>query len=57
MILLCIAFGSAGTGGFGIKNDSMASYSTYCQVVTTVFMYFIRCELFPHYYLILTKKI
>ena len=35
---LCITFGSAGTGGFGIKNDSMASYSTYCQVVTTVFI-------------------
>ena len=25
---LTISFGSAGTGGFGIKNDSMASYST-----------------------------
>ena len=24
---LCTAFGTAGTGGFGIKNDSMASYS------------------------------
>ena len=28
---LLITFGSAGTGGFGIKNDSMASYSTYIQ--------------------------
>ena len=35
---LCITFGSAGTGGFGIKNDSMASYSTYCQVITTIFI-------------------
>lgn len=32
------AFGTAGTGGFGIKNDSMASYSTYLQIVTAVFM-------------------
>ena len=35
---LCITFGSAGTGGFGIKNDSMGSYSTYCQIITTIFM-------------------
>ena len=35
---LCITFGTAGTGGFGIKNDSMGSYSSYCQIVTTVFM-------------------
>ena len=33
---ICTAFGTAGTGGFGIKNDSMASYSTYLQVVITV---------------------
>jgi len=32
------AFGTAGTGGFAIKNDSMASYSTYLQVVVGVFM-------------------
>ena len=35
---VCTAFGTAGTGGFGIKNDSMASYSPYLQNVTTVFM-------------------
>ena len=28
---VCTAFGTAGTGGFGIKNDSMASYSPYIQ--------------------------
>lgn len=28
---LCTAFGTAGTGGFGIKNDSMMSYSPYIQ--------------------------
>ena len=32
------AFGTAGTGGFGIKNDSMGSYSPYIQWVVTVFM-------------------
>ena len=37
---LCISFGTAGTGGFGIVNDSMGSYSTYCQVVTSSKQYF-----------------
>lgn len=53
---LCIAFGTAGTGGFGIRNDSMGSYSTYCQIVTTVFMILFGVN-FSAYYLILTKKI
>ena len=35
---LTTTFGTAGTGGFGIKNDSMASYSPYLQNVVTVFM-------------------
>lgn len=52
---LCITFGSAGTGGFGIKNDSLESYSTYCQVVTTIFVILFGVN-FSAYYLILTKK-
>jgi len=36
---ICTAFGTAGTGGFGIKNDSFASYTVYQQMVTAVFMY------------------
>lgn len=32
------AFGTAGTGGFGIKSDSIAGYSPYLQWVITVFM-------------------
>ena len=55
LILFVLLFGSAGTGGFGIKNDSMASYSTYCQVVTTVFIILFGVN-FSAYYLILTKK-
>ncbi len=35
---ICLSFGTAGTGGFGIKNDSMSGYSTYCQGVVTIFM-------------------
>ena len=52
---LTAAFGTVGTGGFGIKNDSFASYSGYCQSVVTVFM--ILCGInFNIYYLILCKK-
>ena len=32
------SFGTAGTGGFGIKNDSMMGYSPYLQWVVTIFM-------------------
>ena len=35
---LTLSFGTAGTGGFGIRNDSIAGYSVYCQVVITIFM-------------------
>ena len=49
---VCTAFGTAGTGGFGIKNDSMASYSPYLQNVTTVFMILFGIN-FSCYYLIL----
>ena len=49
---VCTAIGTAGTGGFGIKNDSMASYSPYLQNVTTVFMLVFSVN-FSCYYLIL----
>ncbi len=32
------AFGTAGTGGFSVKADSMASYSSYLQIVLAIFM-------------------
>ena len=46
------AFSTAGTGGFAIKNDSMASYSAYCQIVVAVFMLLFGVS-FTVYYLIL----
>jgi trk system potassium uptake protein TrkH len=52
---ICTAFGTAGTGGFGIKNDSIAGYSTYLQVVITVFMILFGVN-FNVYFLILTRK-
>ena len=53
---LCTAFGTAGTGGFGIRNDSLASYSPYIQNVTTVFMLLFGVN-FSIYYLILIGKV
>lgn len=35
---LATSLGTAGTGGFGIKNDSFMSYSPYLQWVVTIFM-------------------
>ena len=49
---VCTALGTAGTGGFGIKNDSIASYSPYLQNVTTVFMLLFGVN-FSCYYLLL----
>ncbi len=51
---VCTALGTAGTGGFGIKNDSIASYSPYLQNVCTVFMMLFGVN-FSCYYLLLTK--
>ena len=53
---LCTAFGTAGTGGFGIKNDSMASYSPYLQDVCTVFMFLFGVN-FTCYYLLLMRRV
>ena len=52
---VCHAFGTAGTGGFGVKNDSYASYSPYLQNVTTVFMLLFGVN-FSCYYLLLLKR-
>ena len=51
---ICTAFGTAGTGGFGIKNDSIAGYSPYIQNVCTVFMLLFGIN-FSCYYLLLLR--
>ena len=35
---LTLSFGTAGTGGFAVKNSGLADYSSYVQVVITVFI-------------------
>ena len=52
---ITLSLGTAGTGGFGIKNDSIASYSTYCQVIITIFMILFGIN-FNAYFLILIRK-
>ena len=53
---VCTALGTAGTGGFGIKNDSMAGYSPYIQNVCTVFMFLFGIN-FSCYYLLLIRHV
>ena len=49
------AFGTAGTGGFGIKADSMASYSTTIQWVVTIFMIAFGVNFNAYYYIVFGK--
>lgn len=48
-------FSTAGTGGFGIKNDSLAGYSDYIHIVVTVFMILFGIN-FNIYFLILSRR-
>ena len=52
---VCTAFGTAGTGGFGVRGDSIASYSPYIQYVTAIFMLLFGIN-FSCYYLLLLKQ-
>ena len=53
---LCHTFGTVGTGGFGVKNDSYMSYSASLQIITTVFM--IACGInFQFYFYLVAKKL
>ena len=50
-----ISFGTAGTGGFSIKNDGMASYSLYIKWVVTIFMILFGVS-FNAYYILLFSR-
>ncbi len=52
---LCTSFGTAGTGGFGFRNDSFLSFSPYIQIVVTVFMLLFSVN-FSCYYLFLLRQ-
>ncbi|MBR5360236.1 MAG: TrkH family potassium uptake protein, partial [Lachnospiraceae bacterium] len=53
---ITLAFGTAGTGGFAIRGDSVAGYSAYVQWVITVFMILFGVN-FNVYYFILMRHI
>ncbi len=53
---LTVTFGTAGTGGFGVRNSSIADYSPYCQVVITIFMLIFGVD-FALYHLLLLRKV
>lgn len=52
---ITLSFGTAGTGGFGIKNTSLADYSMYSQGIITIFMILFGIN-FNVFYLFLIKK-
>ncbi len=52
---VCTAFGTAGTGGFGIRSDSIASHSPYIQNVCAVFMLLFGVN-FGCFYLLLVRR-
>lgn len=49
------AFGTAGTGGFGIKNSSIAGYSDYIQWVIAIFMLLYGINFNLYYFLIIKR--
>ncbi len=49
------AFGTAGTGGFGIKADSVAGYSPYLQWVIAIFMLLFGINFNLYYFLLLRR--
>lgn len=50
-----MSFGTAGTGGFSILNSGQATYTSYQQIVITVFMLLFGVD-FSFYYLLLIRK-
>ncbi len=52
---ITITFGTAGTGGFGVLNSSIADYNVFCQSVITIFMTLFGIN-FNFYFLLLLKR-
>lgn len=54
---ICTALGTAGTGGFGIRNDSFAGYSSVLQWITTIFMILFGVNFNFYFYLLGKNKL
>ncbi len=53
---ITLSLGTAGTGGFAVRNSGLSDYSAFSQIVITVFMILFGID-FSLYYLTLTKKV
>lgn len=49
---ICHTFGTVATGGFAVKNDSIASYSAYTQYVIAMFMFLSGVSFIVYYYIV-----
>lgn len=52
---LTLSFGTAGTGGFAVRNSGFSEYTSFQQWVITIFMILFGVD-FSFYYLLLIKK-
>lgn len=52
---ITLSFGTAGTGGFGVKNSSLADYSVSAQYIVAVFMMLFGVN-FNVYYLTISRR-
>lgn len=52
---IATSFGTAGTGGFGIKGDSIAGYSVLIQWIVTIFMILFGVNFNAYYFLLFGK--
>lgn len=52
---ICIAFGTAGTGGFAVLNSGLSGYTPFAQYVTTVFMLLFGVN-FSLYYILTMRR-
>ena len=52
---LCLSFGTAGTGGFGVLGDSIASYPLLQQGIITVFMILFGVNFNAYFFLFFSK--
>lgn len=49
---ICHTFGTVATGGFSVRNDSLASYSSYSQYVVLIFMFLAGISQVVYYHLL-----
>lgn len=52
---VCTSFATAGTGGYSVLSDSLASYSSYSQIVVAIFMLLFGIN-FNFFYLLILRR-